>query len=142
MAELALSILGVVPSIVQAVAACQTIHKGIKTARKCVEHLDTISIDWKIQQGRFLNECVLLLVESGEEEMIGRAMVKDPMHAGWTNASLGPAIEKCLGDSYGLCQKIVKRIEGILLKVKAMMECFDAVRKQKMKVSIKFFTDS
>jgi hypothetical protein len=112
-AEIAPSILKVVPVIVEVITTLNAIHKSIKTAKKRVEHLDTIAIDWKIQHGRFLNECVLLLMESGEEEMVGREMAKDPLHAGWSNKPQGPSIEQCLGDSYGPCQKVIKRIEAI-----------------------------
>lgn len=123
------------PVLVRAVATYWAIHNGIKTARKRVEHLDTIAIDWKIRQGRFLNECVLLLMESGEEEMVGSAMVKDPRHARWGSKVLEASIEKCLGSSYALCQKIIARIEAILENAKKMMDCFDAVQSQKLKVS-------
>jgi hypothetical protein len=138
MAELALAVVGVVPILVRAITAFRSIQHGIKTAKRCVEHLDALAIDWKIQHGRFLNECVLLLMEGGEEEMTGRAMVKDPLHASWSKRSLGPSIEQCVGDSYQLCEKIIKRIEAISITMKKMMDCFDVVRSQKLKVSSEF----
>jgi hypothetical protein len=136
MADVALGAIGLVPVLVRTLTTFRRIHRGIKTAKRCVEHLDDIAVDLRIQYGRFLNECVLLLMESGEEEMVGRAMVKDPRHTNWTKTSTISSIQHFLGNSYDLCQKIIERIERISMKLKQMMDCFDIVRSQKMKVSL------
>jgi hypothetical protein len=135
MADIALGAIGLVPVLVSAISTFRRIHRGVKAAKKCVEHLDAIAIDWKIQHGRFLNECVLILMLGGEEEMVGRAMVKDSLHAGWTKINIVTSIQRCLGESYDLCERIIKRIEVISITLEKMMDCFNTVRSKKLKVS-------
>jgi hypothetical protein len=134
MADITLGTIGLVPVLVNAITTFRRIHRGVKAAKRCVEHLDAIAIDWKIQHGRFLNECVLLLIMGGEEEIVGRAMVKDSLHAGWTKINIASSIQRCLGESYDLCVKIIKRIEVISISLEKMMDCFDTVRSKKLKV--------
>lgn len=135
MADIALGVIGLIPVLVQTISSFQTIHNGIKTANRCIEHLDAILMDWKIQRGRFLNECVLLLMLNGEDEHVGRAMVKDAQHICWQESSLGASFSKRLGTSYKMCLEIMKRVDAISKKMKKMLSCFDDVRRNKAKVS-------
>ncbi|KAF2473452.1 uncharacterized protein BDR25DRAFT_341509 [Lindgomyces ingoldianus] len=133
MADIALGAIGLLPILIRTISSFQTIHNGIKIANKCIEHLDIIAIDWKIQRGRFLNECVLLLMESGEEELVGRAMVADLLHTSWTNSALATSFSTCLGDSYELCIEIMKRFDTISKKLKKILTGFETVRSKKIK---------
>jgi hypothetical protein len=135
MADIALGAIGLIPVLVQTISSFQTIHNGIKTANRCIEHLDAILMDWKIQRGRFLNECVLLLMVNGEEELVGRAMVKDAQHIRWKKSSLEASFSKRLGTSYKMCLEVMKRVDTISKKMKKMLSCFDDVRRNKVKVS-------
>jgi hypothetical protein len=136
MADLVLSIVGIVPVIVDAIKLFKEIRAGVRTARKYAANLEEIEVDFSVQWTRFLNECVLLLRQAGENDC--GSMARDHSHPGWDNDSLDDRIGHCLAESYGACKLVMDRIVGIQTKINAALFCFKTVRTQRKKVSYYF----
>jgi len=134
MAELILATVGVVPVIVEAIRAYRKIHAHVKIARKCSKHLNDICLNLETQRIRFLNECILLLKQTGHDEAMGQSMIANTKHENWTDNLLEARIQRHLGESYGLCQRIISRISELQSEVARLLECFDKLKTQKAKV--------
>lgn len=135
MAELGLAVVGVLPVIAASIKGIKILRDSIRTARKCIKHLDDIELNIETQQVRFLNECILLLRQAGKDEASCSALIANPDHPGWTTEeTIEESIRKLLGTTYDICRKIVGKITEITEDAKKELNCFDVVRKEKQKV--------
>jgi hypothetical protein len=136
MAELVLSVIGVVPVLVGCIKAIEVLSTLVKTARRCIKELDDLNLDLETQRVLFLNECALLLQQAGEDGPVSKSMAADPSHANWENSgTLDYRIQQSLGHSYELRKKIFSRIQEISEEAIDHLQDFEVVRSQKVKVS-------
>jgi hypothetical protein len=133
--SLGLGIIGVVPAILETIKAFKTIREKVKIARKCDRALDEMEKDLRIQQGRFKNECILLLQHEGKDSRSIQEMIGDPSHQSWTNIALEDRLQERLKGSYDVLQLIVEKIHDVQEQLISDLDCFGQVRSAKAKVS-------
>ena len=133
-AEVVLGSVGVVPVLVESIRVFKKIYRAIKTAKRLAKEVESAKIDFEIQQGRFLNESILILQLIGEDGVVSRKMVGDPFHEGWNSQMVEERMRDNLLDSYKLYMKILARVRNIQEEIYEQMRPYDIVRIQKAKV--------
>lgn len=118
-----------------AVSRYRTIYRGAKVAKRCTEELDELYTDLKIQEGVFLNECKILLRQSGQDEEAACVFSEKPAIDEGNAEALEVGLESYLADRYQDCKTVIERIRQAQEQVLKQLQVFDRVRNGKDEVS-------
>jgi hypothetical protein len=125
----------ILPVLSESIKGFKKIHRVIKTAKKCTDAISEIELEFKIQQTRFTNECLLLLHLVEDDEDLVTAMVAKPRHESWNDAFLEDQLKEVLSNSYNVCEGIILSCANIQELLATELQCFSAIRSQRIKVS-------
>lgn len=118
-----------------AVSRYRTIYQGAKVAKRCRQELDYLYKDLKIQEGIFLNECRILLKQSGQDDDESGIFAGELAVSEGNAEALEDGLEKYLADRYEDCKAVFERVRQAQDQVLKQLKAFDSVRNGKDEVS-------
>lgn len=131
--EVAGLVFGVLPILIEAVKAYSTVSDSLHTFRHWSREVKSISLQLKVQNGIFLNECRLLL-RLVEDEKAAENMLEDATDRRWTSKELNDKMNIVLNDNFELCCSIIEVTKDVACDMMEEMKRFDALEEQKHKV--------
>ena len=133
--EVAGLVFGVLPVLVEAVKAYSTVSDGLHTFRHWSREVKSISLQLKVHNGIFLNECRLLL-RLVENEKAAEDMLEDAADRRWTSKELNDKLNSVLKDNFELCRNIIEETKDIACDMREELKRFDTLEEQKHKVRV------
>ncbi|CAO2651031.1 Nn.00g093280.m01.CDS01 [Neocucurbitaria sp. VM-36] len=130
--EVAGLVFGVLPILIEAIKAYSAVSDGLHTFRHWSREVKSISLQLKVQNGIFLNECRLLL-RLAEDEKVAENMLYDATDRRWTSKELNDRLNTMLNDNFELCRSIIEETKDVTEDMKEEMKKFDALEEQKYK---------
>ncbi|RYP77648.1 hypothetical protein DL771_001016 [Monosporascus sp. 5C6A] len=127
------SSLGLLPILVEVVRGYRTIRRAVSAAKACTKELESINIDLEVQEGRFINECALIVQCASPGDNEARVMIRDPEHPRWGDEKLETSITGFLSRSHSLCIAIINGMTKTHQELRKDLEAFDLVRSERKK---------
>ena len=131
--EVAGLVFGVLPILIEAIKAYGSVSDGLRTFRHWSREVKSISVQLKVQNGIFLNECRLLLRHI-EDDKAADAMLDDEADQRWTSKELNDRLNTVLKNNLELCCSIIEETKEIVDEMRKEMSKFDVLQQRKQKV--------
>ncbi|KAF1851953.1 uncharacterized protein K460DRAFT_373841 [Cucurbitaria berberidis CBS 394.84] len=130
--EVAGLVFGVLPILIEAVKVYSTVSDGLHTFRHWSREVKSISLQLKVHNGIFLNECRLLL-RLVEDEKGAEDMLEDKADRRWTSKELNDRLNSVLSDNFELCRIIIEETKNVVCDMTEEMKKFGTLQEQKHK---------
>lgn len=131
--EVAGLVFGVLPLLIEAVKAYSSISDGFHTFRHYSREIKSSSVQLKVHNGIFLNECRLLL-RLVEDEKGVKDMLEDEVDRRWTSKQFNDRLNAALRDNFELCRSIIEETKDIIEGLRKELNQFDVLLDEKKQV--------
>jgi hypothetical protein len=131
-------VLGILPLVIEACKAYQTVYGKIKVFSHYSREVHRILKKVKLQRQLFVLETQLLLQLADPEIEDLTTLMKNGCDQGWINADVEDKLRQSLKDNYNCCIDVIEDIKDTLESLRADLKSFDGLAAHKNEVNCHF----